>query len=833
MSDKTISEAGQIFLINCYNITIPNQNLSYASGGIVGFNCTKITLANSTVNHNNEFGVIFRRSSDCDIINNTISFNYHAIQIEDHDKFTITNNIIAMNQAGGIIIRWRAFSPSVVSTIKDNRVINSSRGIEISDVLWVSIINNTIINNSECGIRVQYGYDINVTSNLVEHNGGGVELRYVEGCILTNNTIIGHGFDIHDMDVHQFNQWIVQNNTVNGKPVIFWMDVTDRVVPETTGQVFLIRVQRINVTNLIIDSVANSIYAIDSDDVKIQDCIFSNNSRVALRLQYTSSCDISGNYIIQNDQGIHLQDSNFNIFKNNIITNNQNGIELGNSRGTQILRNFIHNNFWRGISVWGSPFTVIHNNSIINHYSEGLRVYGSDFCNLVSNIIANNNGYGIELWGSSYTQILENLIHNNSWRGISVWDSSNTVIHNNSIMNHDSQGLAVDNSGFCIISNNIMANNNGPGIELSWETEECTIENNLIYNNSNGINLHDSLGHNITNNEIVQNRGVGVNLRGGTNNILLSYNTISENYDKGIWAEDVYNTRIVNNTVSSNCVSDPKLAGIQLQWSSYNTIERNELSSNGIAFNFERATDNEIIYNSVVNNSYGFYLDLECTDNTIRYNDFIANFHLIQKQIFTGSQVFDDGLANIFIFNHYNDWISPDDDLDGYVNSPYLISGSAQNNDPCPLTQPYPPLTRRIYGNKVLYPNGGEIIDGTIYIEWMNTWDSHGYSTTYSVYFSEDNGENWNVIIAFSFRHQNVISWNTLECYDGSSYLVKVVAHASDGFSHEDISDGTFTVRNGIRRPPSPPPLVVRILLFVFLCSFIIVFIKQGRTQAS
>ncbi|MFX0051133.1 MAG: right-handed parallel beta-helix repeat-containing protein, partial [Candidatus Hermodarchaeota archaeon] len=535
--------------------------------------------------------------------------------------------------------------------------------------------------------------------------------------------------------------------------------------------------------------------------------------------QYTRSCDISRNYITHNDQGIELQNSIY----------------------TLILGNIIHSNSETGVSVWESPVTVIQNNSIMNHDSEGLRVGSSNFCNLLSNIIANNNGHGIDLWDSPDTQILGNQIHNNSWQGIRVWDSSNTVIHNNSIMNHDSLGIvvgcgtgwAVGDSRLCIISNNIIANNNGPGIELSWETEECTIEDNLIYNNSNGINLQDSLAHNIVNNEIVQNRGIGVNLGGGLNNILLSYNTISENYDIGIMAEEVENARIENNTIANNCVSSPLLAGIQLERSYYNTIEKNKLSGNGKAINFEGATNNEIIFNLVVNNSYGIYLNQDCTSNTIKYNDFIANFYLIQEQNFSESQVFDDGSDNNFIFNHYNDWVSPDDDQDGYVDRPYLISGSAQNNDPCPLTQPYPPLTRRIFGNQVLYPNGGEIVSGVIVIGWTTAWDSHNYSTTYSVYFSEDNGETWNVITEYSFRIQTNLTWDTKECYDGSSYLVKVVAHASDGFSHEDISDGTFTVRNGIRRPPSPPPLVVRILLFVFLCSFLIVVSKRGHTQAS
>jgi parallel beta-helix repeat protein len=872
VSDKTISEAGQIFLINCLNISIKNQNLSYASGGIVGFNCTKIALTNNTVKYNSEFGVVFQRSSDCDITNNTISYNRHAIHIRDLDKFTITDNTITMNQDGGIIIEGREISLGEINTIKDNRVINSSRGIDLWDVLWVSIINNSIINNSESGIGIHnqdlrikiYGdASINVTDNIVEHNGGGIELESVDGCILMNNTIIGHGFDIHRMEFHQFDQWIVQNNTVNGKPVVFWRDVTDRVVPETTGQVFLIRVQRINMTNLNIDSVANSICIIDSDTVEIQDCQFSNNSKVALNLQNTRVCNISGNYITQNNRGI----------------------ELWNSPDAQFLGNIIHNNSGQGISVQDSSYAIIHNNSIMNHYDHGITVGGSFNCNLSNNIIANNNGHGIELWSSPYTQILGNLVYYNSWQGISVWDSSNTVIYNNSIMNHYdngitlwssqqaqirgniihnnsgggisvqdssntviynnsimnhySHGITVGDSLFCILNNNRIVNNIGNGIELEGGAAICTVEDNFIQNNTDGIVVFPGwkiigiFSHSIVNNVITQNRGSGVYLGWDSENILLSDNTISENYNRGIWAEGVNNTRIVNNSISNNCVSNSLLGGIQLQWCYNNTIERNAISNNGIAFSFIAISNNKIISNSIVNNTYGCYLDLESIDNIIIYNDFIENFYLIREYNLTISQVFDNGTENTFIFNHYNDWVSPDDDQDGYVDRPYIINGSAQNNDPYPLIQPYPPLTRRIFGNKVLYPNGGETVNGIINIEWGNAIDSHNYRINYSIYFSENNGKTWNFLAEFNFLSiKTYLIWNTLECYDGSSYLIKVVAHASDGFTHEDISDSTFTVRNGNVKPPLPPPLAIRLLLFVILCSILIVFIKRGRVKA-
>ncbi|MFX0210761.1 MAG: NosD domain-containing protein, partial [Candidatus Hodarchaeota archaeon] len=261
-----------------------------------------------------------------------------------------------------------------------------------------------------------------------------------------------------------------------------------------------------------------------------------------------------------------------------------------------------------------------------------------------------------------------------------------------------------------------------------------------------------------------------------------------------------------------------------------NKIETNEFSKNGIALDLIGTTNSEIISNSVVNNSYGFYLDQGCSRINIMYNDFIGNHYLVQEQNLIESQAFDYGIDNIFVFNHYDDWVSPDDDLDGYVDSPYLINGSAQNNDPYPLVHPNPPFTRRIFGNKVIYPNGGEEVGGAVLVEWTNALDSHKLLITYSVYFSENSGKEWNLLEEFISR--TYYTWDTLLLYDGSSYLIKVIAYASDGFSHEDISDGTFIVRNGNLKPLPPPPLLIRILLFVILSVFLTVFIKRNRIKA-
>ena len=76
-------------------------------------------------------------------------------------------------------------------------------------------------------------------------------------------------------------------------------------------------------------------------------------------------------------------------------------------------------------------------------------------------------------------------------------------------------------------------------------------------------------------------------------------------------------------------------------------------------------------------------------DNKVMFNCFIGN------NLFGQSQAYDDGQRNIFEYNYWDDWTSPDSNADGLVDYPYLIGQNPNltypnkesnlNFDPFPL----------------------------------------------------------------------------------------------------------------------------------------------------
>ncbi|MGY5881379.1 MAG: hypothetical protein RTV31_14100, partial [Candidatus Thorarchaeota archaeon] len=49
-------------------------------------------------------------------------------------------------------------------------------------------------------------------------------------------------------------------------------------------------------------------------------------------------------------------------------------------------------------------------------------------------------------------------------------------------------------------------------------------------------------------------------------------------------------------------------------------------------------------------------------------------------------QLNDDGEDNIFIYNYFSDWLTPDANSDNFVDVPYEADGASDNSDDWPVT---------------------------------------------------------------------------------------------------------------------------------------------------
>ena len=242
--------------------------------------------------------------------------------------------------------------------IKNLKIINFSCGIRFShytpemysgetNTLRTTncTIQNCTITHNQVGISLDYTVNCNVLGNYVADNTQGIVLSGV-GSIFRDNRIDNNRYSFWDKEEEDND--IDESNTVNGKPIIYWVNKHDLTVPSNAGLVILKKCEGIVVKNLKL-----------------------TGHGVGLTLYYTNNSEITGNNI--------------------------------------------SDNYWRGMMIWWS-----HNNSIVGNH------------------ITNNKRYGIENYEATNNTIAHNLIKNNKDTGIydrAFINSYNAILSNQIINN--------------------------------------------------------------------------------------------------------------------------------------------------------------------------------------------------------------------------------------------------------------------------------------------------------------------------------------------------------------------------------------------------------------
>ncbi len=410
-----------------------------------------------------------------------------------------------------------------------------------------------------------------------------------------------------------------------------------------------------------------------------------------------------------------------------------------------------------GLNITGPPESVLIKINNTNLYFQ------------ISNCILGEGFIGIDLDYVSNGLIEKNIIYNSNDIGITLWVSHNITIISNSIFANDRDGILVYYSDDNVVQENSIYNNDDDGIRLLY-ADFNLVKNNIIHNNSAG--LHG-----------------GILLR-GTHNTSVTGNTIFNNGWYGIWSD---HTNVAN--LHLNNIFNHSAQGMRIYSSNTAQILGNVLTNNtnGIMV-YE--SDNSFINSNTIDNcvEHGIFLD-SSSNNSVTYNNLKGNNPT--GFVLGDLQAFDNGADNVFMYNYWHDWTSPDDNDDGIVDVPYLIDGSANNQDPFPLVFPNPPfhfLTVPI----VLSLNDGETYSGDVPIYWTGSIDSLGHSVTYRISYSADNGTTW-VTLESGFVTTSY-DWDTTTVPNGINYLVKINASCSEGLWEADTSDNNFAIDN-----PTPP----------------------------
>ena len=334
--------------------------------------------------------VVFRSGIIIDGAGYTLQGNGNrtGIWLQEKNNVEIKNLHIRNFRSGIIFTYGWSLDGCTDITLSGNTITDNQYGVTFSMFSNSNyILDNTIANNTY-GVYITHSPDNTFRNNQLIDN--------IYNLWISCETSVQMTYFINDID---------ESNTINGKPIIYWVNEQDRTVPSDAGYVGLV-----NCTN-----------------ITVQDQILTSNSQGIL-LVATSNSLITKNHITNNDYGIALfapyeQCIDNVITGNNITANIKDGIYSGHSDGTTITGNSITGNKENGINFFESP--NVH---------------------IVGNAITGNKGYGVKLcFHSNNCSIYHNNFVNNEKSALA--DSQPTCWDNGTAGNYWGDYTGVDNNG--------------------------------------------------------------------------------------------------------------------------------------------------------------------------------------------------------------------------------------------------------------------------------------------------------------------------------------------------------------------------------------------------
>jgi parallel beta-helix repeat protein len=234
------------------------------------------------------------------------------------------------------------------------------------------ISNNILSNGMNYGITVNYNSRLNhISNNTISNMNYGMILSSQSN----SNTVVDNVF-FHDglWIGNTFNNTI-ENNTVNGKPLLYVEGKSNMTIAEPMGQIILNYGDHIIIRDQVITNSTTGIQIRHATVCLITNNILSMNTEAGLYCADFHSSIIANNTLNADGTDGLLLEGGFswnNIITNNTVSNNTYGIEIGTGNNNYIYDNtIIQNNLGIKLGSWSCGDNLIYHNNIMNNSQQG------------------------------------------------------------------------------------------------------------------------------------------------------------------------------------------------------------------------------------------------------------------------------------------------------------------------------------------------------------------------------------------------------------------------------------------------------------------------------
>gem|GEM_PF-4134337 len=598
------SNAGEIILANCSDISIKNQSLNNATVGLqIGYSHNNL-MENTTIS-GNLYGAWLYASNENTIRKNNISSNEgHNLYLYSSSNNTISNNSVSHSL------------DSIHLVISDNNMVSGNLVTNNFEGMYLFGSGNTVINNSfndniRYGIVVGCPANNTIVGNSVKRNVYGIFLA-------TGQNLQGHTNIIREnrLEHNKYGLFAAISNNTIIKNVCYHNQYGIYLESESLTNRILLNNLSKNNWGIYLNTGA-SMNNISGNDA------FNNNYSLYLRNSNNGNLIDENNFHSNTHCGVFISHSIQNILEGNRVLNNFYGLNLVGISNTFVGKNVLSNNSeinlgltlshnvvleenklagaHTGLQMIGARNNIIRNNRISGNQN-GSYSFVSSFNLFEKNDISGNSAYGFYGYRfSRHNLFTENRMLNNS-NGLCFRQSSSNSILNNLLSNNRQSGVYLSASNNNLISNNTISDNARFGIHFTGVSSLNRVEaNNVMKNTHGGIYLHGSRNNLIQNNSITHSEnGSGIyssNSRGTTirgndiydndhgisllnSDAAISANIIHSNPHGGIYlnasASEIYDNNIFGNYVFHK----PTHTGIDMVDSQNVFIHDNNLSFN-------------------------------------------------------------------------------------------------------------------------------------------------------------------------------------------------------------------------------------------------------------
>jgi parallel beta-helix repeat protein len=289
----------------------------------------------------------------------TLDDNIYDSIIVERDNIVIdgTYKIIqGIGNGNGIDLKNR-----INVTVMNVEIKAFSYGINLDNSSNIVISASKISNNTLYGVYAFDSRGNSIFGNNITANKWGIRLNYRSSNNTLRNNVLkdnDYNFQIFGWGYSELVNDIDTSNTVDGKPIYYWVDKQDMRVPDDAGYVVLVNCTRMTVENLSLSKNGHGIFiAFTSDSTIARNNITSNQYGIAIRCY--SNNRISQNNVTNNELGIHLDACSQNLIFENKIMNNTKGISFYQSYNNSIVHNNLMNNINQIYdSSWSYPSVI-------------------------------------------------------------------------------------------------------------------------------------------------------------------------------------------------------------------------------------------------------------------------------------------------------------------------------------------------------------------------------------------------------------------------------------------------------------------------------------------